>query len=436
MRLLLCGLAALAIAMGFDAARLKAGPPNVVMLIADDQGWGDYGFMGHPYIRTPHLDKLAAESLVFPRGYVPTSLCRASLATMLTGLYPHQHRITSNDPPLPAGKNLRQATADPAFLAQRKRMLSVFDQNETMPQILAKAGYVSFQAGKWWEGDHCRCGFTDGMTHGDPAKGGRHGDEGLTIGRQGLKPVFDFIDGATQKKKPFYLWYAPMMPHEPHNPPERYLAKYRDKAPNLFEAKYAAMCEWFDATCGELLAHLDSKKATNDTIVIYVCDNGWIQNPKGGGFAPKSKRSPYDGGVRTPIMVRWPGKVNPGRSEDLASSIDLLPTILAATGLQAKATLPGLNLLDSRALAQRGTVFGSIYEHNSVDIDNPVASLQYRWVVAGDWKLIVPTERAGRGAKPELYAITRDPKEEKNLAEAHPDQLERLLKILNNWWQP
>ena len=93
----------------FTASLSAAEPPNVVFILGDDQGMADYGFMGHPHIRTPHLDKLAAESLVFPRGHVPTSLCRASLATMITGLYPHQHKITSNDPPLPEGKNAAQA---------------------------------------------------------------------------------------------------------------------------------------------------------------------------------------------------------------------------------------------------------------------------------------------------------------------------------------
>ena len=103
-------------------------------------------------------------------------------------------------------------------------------------------------------------GFTAGMTHGDPAKGGRHGDEGLKIGRQGLQPIYDFLEA--NKGKPFFLWYAPMLPHQPHNPPERLLAKYRDKTDSLFVAKYWAMCEWWDETCGELLGL--SRQARSD----------------------------------------------------------------------------------------------------------------------------------------------------------------------------
>ena len=132
-------------------------------------------------------------------------------------------------------------------------MIGYFDEMPTLPRLLASRGYLSFEAGKWWGGSFERGGFTHGMTHGDPARGGRHGDLGLAIGREGMQPVFDFIDMAQARRAPFFLWYAPMMPHSPHNPPERLLAKYRDKAPALEIAKYWAMCEWFDETCGQLL---------------------------------------------------------------------------------------------------------------------------------------------------------------------------------------
>lgn len=132
--------------------------PNVVLIISDDQGYGDFGFMGSADVRTPHLDALASEGLVLPRGYVPTALCRASLATLVTGLYPHQHKLTGNDPP--------RGT-------DRARLLVHIAALETLPERLGAVGYRSLQTGKWWEGN-CTCGgFTEGMTHGDPARGGR-----------------------------------------------------------------------------------------------------------------------------------------------------------------------------------------------------------------------------------------------------------------------
>src|SRR2546423_3034268 len=94
---------------------IAAGPPNVVLIVSDDQAWTDYSFMGHEHVRTPHLDRLAAQSLVFRRGYVPTSLCCPSLASLITGQYPHQHKITSNDPPIPPGMTPAQFQRSPAF---------------------------------------------------------------------------------------------------------------------------------------------------------------------------------------------------------------------------------------------------------------------------------------------------------------------------------
>jgi uncharacterized sulfatase len=419
-------LAAVALVLG-TTGLAPAAPPNVVMIISDDQAWGDYSFMGHPRIRTPHLDKLAREGLVFRRGYVPSSLCRPSLATMATGLYPHQHRITSNDPPLPRGKTGRAAQADPTFLAQRREMIAYIEKVPTLPRLLAEAGYVSHQSGKWWEGDARRNGgFTEGMTTGDPAKNGRHGDEGLKIGRQGLEPVLDFIDRASGQKKPFFVWYAPMMPHSPHNPPARFLDRYKDRSPSLHVARYEAMCEWFDETCGELLAHLDRKGLTRDTLVVYLCDNGWIQDPNSPNYASRSKRSP--------IILRWPGRIEPRSSDDLAQSIDVAPTILAAAGRKPTPAMPGVNLLDAGAVKKRKAIFGEIFEHNALDIHNPAANLQYRWVIEGNEKLIVPAPRNVPDGKVELFDLAADPHETTNLAERRPERVAALRRSIEAWW--
>lgn len=414
----------------------QAGPPNVLLVVGDDQGWTDYGFMGHEHVKTPHLDKLASEGVLFKRGYVTTSLCRASLATMITGLYPHQHLTTSNDPPIPKGLTNAQAQKDPTFLKQRQEMIGLFEKSPTLPKLLEKAGYVSFQAGKWWEGNACRCGgFTEAMTHGDPDKGGRHGDEGLKIGRQGLQPVFDFMDKAKKDAKPFFIWYAPMMPHSPHNPPERLLNKYKDKAKSIHVARYWAMCEWFDETIGDLLGKLEKNGQAKDTLVIYLHDNGWIQDPDSPQYAPKSKRSPYDGGLRTPVIVKWPGHTRPGTSDSLVSSIDLAPTILAATGLKPARGMDGVDLLDTHWLASRTALYGEVFEHNAVDIAKPAANLQYRWVVEGNWKLILPHGPNVKGT-PELYDLSLDPTEKENLAAKHPERVTDLTKKLDAWWKP
>ncbi|GAH11600.1 unnamed protein product, partial [marine sediment metagenome] len=257
--------------------------------------WGDYGFMGHPTIRTPRLDRLATESLLLPRSYVTAPLCCPSLGSIITGLHPHQNGITSNDPPQVGGKR----GWPPERLKLREEVISNIERVPTLPRLLKQRGYVSLQTGKWWLGNHSRGGFTHGMTHGDPKRGGRHGDAGLAIGRTTMQPITDFIDAAGEK--PFFLWYAPFLPHSPHNPPKRLLEKYQDRTTSMHIARYWAMCEWFDETVGQLLDCLDTRRLTANTLVLYVCDNGWIQQPNSSRYAPRSKRSRFDGGVRTPI---------------------------------------------------------------------------------------------------------------------------------------
>jgi uncharacterized sulfatase len=409
---LICAVAIAAV-MAFSAA---AAPPNVVIVLSDDQAWTDYGFMGHPQIQTPNIDGLAKQSVVFTRGYTPTSLCRSSLMSIITGLYPHQHLVTGNDPP--------RGT-------DRREMLRHVHRTPTLPKLLADHGYVSFQSGKWWEGNFAEGGFTAGMSHGDPDKGGRHGDEGLKIGRQGLQPIYDFLE--SNKGKPFFLWYAPMLPHQPHNPPQRLLDKYKDKTDSLFIAKYWANCEWWDETCGELLSYLDKQGLADNTLVVYVTDNGWIQTPNANPFAPRSKRSPYEGGIRTPIMLRWPGKLQPRRDEKtLVSTIDIAPTILAACGLSRTKEMRGVNLLDVIAGKTPGhdAVFGEVYAHDVANIDDPLPGLEFRYCISGDWKLV---ESADGKAK-ELYNVIADPREEKDQAQQQPQRAKELSeRIKSNW---
>lgn len=424
--------------------------PNIIFIISDDQGAGDYGFMGHPHLQTPNIDKLAAQSLAFPRGFVPSSLCCPSLASIITGLYPHQHRITSNDPPAnPDAKAKSDRGSTPELTARWNAML---DQTPTLPRLLADAGYLSFQTGKWWHGDFSRGGFTHGMTQGS-----RHGDQGLSIGRKGLKPIYDFIAEARGQQKPFFLWYAPLMPHTPHSPPDRLFKKYSPMTDSPHISRYWAMCEWFDETCGELLGYLDKENLAENTIVIYVTDNGWIQSPTKAWFAPKNKTTPFDAGHRTPILVRWPGRVLPAKSESLASSIDLVPTILAALGMTPPQGLKGINLLDANALISRQHVFGEDYTIRSQTLEDPVANIMWRWVTDGRWRLILPRTFEAEGvlktvptdkyqvpdlqamlhaAQPLLYDLHNDPNEENNVASQHPEIVASLRARLDAHWQP
>lgn len=426
--------------------------PNIVFIISDDHAWTDYGFMGHPQIETPHLDRLARESAVFSRGYVPTALCRPALATLITGKYAHQHKISGNDPALlpemKGGGNRAQQAEPSKYKALRHKLISQLDQQPTVPRLLAGKGYVSHQSGKWWEGNFRRGGFDEGMTRGFPQPGGRHGDDGLKIGREGMQPVLQFIDSAVERKKPFFVWYAPFMPHTPHNPPQRLFDKYKAKGiESDFVARYYAMVEWFDETCGELLNHLEDKNLRKDTLIVYVGDNGWIQNPDNGGFAPRSKQSANEGGTRQPTLFSWPGTIQPGdRGDQLCSSVDIVPTALAAAGVSIPGELPGYNLLPilkSGGPTPRREVFGETFAHDVADIDDPEESLLYRWVIDGNWKLLLTYDgKVGRYAQhhsrtelgPQLFDVLADPHEDHNVAAKHPEVVAALAAKLQAWW--
>jgi len=418
--------------------------PNVVFILSDDQSWTDYGFMGHEVIQTPNLDKLAARSAVFPRGYVPTALCRPSLMTMTTGLYVHEHGVTGNDP--------SHVLADPKtepekYSALRAKLIAKIDEHDTIMELLGDQGYLSHQSGKWWEGNYKRGGFTHGMTRGFPDKGGRHGDDGLKIGREGMEPVFDFVDMAVEEEKPFYLWYGPFLPHTPHNPPERLLKKYQAEGRPETIAKYYAMCDWFDETCGQLIDYIDEKGLTENTMFVYICDNGWIQSPDSRKYAPRSKQSANEGGVRQPTLYSWPGVIEPKVYEtELVSAIDIMPTVLSAVGAEIPDNLPGLDLmpvLKGEEELKRDTIFGEGFAHDVADIDNPEASLLYRWAIEGKWKLLLTYDgEVGRYAsshpreerRPQLYDLMADPHENNNVAKDHPEVVERLAKKIENWW--
>ena len=199
-------------------------------------------------------------------------------------------------------------------------------------------------------------------------------------------------------------------------------------------AKYWGMVEWFDETVGDLLKHLDEQKLSENTIVIFVTDNGWITDPKTGSYAPKSKQSQYDGGVRTPIMIRWPGHVKPQRSDALASSLDIAPTLLAAAKLRPTPQMSGINLLDAQSVAARKAIFGECFTQDSVDPNNPAASLRWRWMIDGNWKLIVPDPHNRPKDKVELYDLVADPYEEHNLAASRSEIVKSMRGALNGWW--
>ncbi|MDX1680399.1 MAG: sulfatase-like hydrolase/transferase [Akkermansiaceae bacterium] len=421
-----CILAALALPLFAE----KPQKPNILFLLSDDQAWEDYGFMGHEHIDTPVIDQLAAESLTFTRGYTPVPLCRPSLATIVTGLYPHEHGITGNDPTWGLESKKKQRSHRPKL---NQKLIAEFNEHPNIMRALKEHGYLTLQTGKWWEGHPVKdSGFTHGMTHGDPERGGRHGDVGLKIGREGQKPIYDFIEEAGDQ--PWFIWYGVFLPHTPHNPPKDLLDKYLKLAPTPAIARYWANCEWHDRAIGELLDHLKEIGELENTVVIYTTDNGWIQKPDTPQrYDNRSKQTMYEGGIRTPIMLSWKGQIEPRMDRrKLATNLDMWPTISKLTGCSMPDNLHGLDLLDHKAIAARDTIYGEDWAHNMDKEEFPHGSLDGRFIIEGDWKLITFTE----GNRTELYNLALDPWEKKDLAAAEPERVAKLSAKLNDWWKP
>jgi uncharacterized sulfatase len=202
------------------------------------------------------------------------------------------------------------------------------------------------------------------------------------------------------------------------------------------------MIEWFDETVGELLDHLDKRGLRENTLVAYLADNGWVQKPT--LFEGRAKMSPYEAGVRTPVILRRPGKIAARREEQsLASIVDLAPTIFTALGMKPPPAMTGINLLEGK----REAAFGAIFTHTAVDEADPTSGLKYRWMVRGRWKLVAPQLKNAPlllwpqrpetmwATEVELYDVVADPQERNNVAARNPKVVEELRRELDRWWR-
>lgn len=459
MRLLIAAL----LLFPITATRGSSKPaPNIVYIVADDQSWTDFGFMGNPRVHTPNIDELAGKSARFVNGYLPSSVCRPSLVTLLTGLFPHQHGVFFNHGP-PGNSGYNRMTSPDEYRRVRSREFELIRKVQTLPGILAdQRGYRSFQTGKFWEGHWRNGGFSDGMTtftapppsqtfggtrvlaSGERVAHG-NGDAGLAIGRLTMEPIKTFIADSEREGTPWMIWYAPYLPHEPHDSPRSYhdiAGGYPGVLPH--ELPYFASIAQFDETVGVLIKIVEGASDPANTLFVFVSDNGWhpseIPHRKYKGnyvHTRESKRAPFDQGVRSPILFRWDGVIEPGTRPGLASSIDIVPTVLGAIGLTPPG-LPGVDLL-KHPLPPDRAVFGEIYPGDATSLDTPVDDLAYRWVRKGSYKLIVPTSAKAWGGyldRAALYDVVSDPHERENLIgkPSLEGTRKNLLALLDDWY--
>ena len=354
--------------------------PNVILIIGDDHGYPYFGFMGSEIVKTPHMDTLASSGVLFTNGYVPDNHCRPALQSLVTGILPYNYNQKRD--------SLKQEKkSEDFYLKMNAKSKDDWESNfdyhalqyfQTMPKELSKLGYKSFQSGKWWEYHYKYGGFTHGMTSGwvRENRDGRNwfqqfmGGEGTDIGRVTNEPVFDFIK--KNKSNPFFIWYAPQLPHYPFDAPNKYRELYLGKGYSKSAVEYYANCTWFDDSVGELFKFLKDHDLYDNTLFVYVNDNGWEQEPKQEFFddpmrshngGDKGKLSIFDQSFRTPIIFSWKNKISPDiKVSSLIHSADIPATILDFAGTNK----PKMN----HGLSYKDVIEGKVQEHRNIIIGN------------------------------------------------------------------
>ena len=322
--------------------------PNIVLILSDDHGWSDFGFMGSDIARTPQIDALAADGFRFSLAFNTGNICRPSLRSILTGYHPPQYDARVDA--------LRRRTDTNASEPTIRYI-------ETLPRLLAERGYASFQGGKYWEGSFRDGGFSHGLAQPSPTSrdetAARPGDEpkpaalgrfardplyrsaggaGLELGRSTMAPVFRFID--EHQHQPFFVWFAPLLPHKPFDASESDRAPYLEAGLSEAAIGYYANIARLDRRVGELVTHLEERGLRENTLIVVLSDNGWqIERPGSsqdrlmGGVRGKS--SIYDRAFRTPLILNWPGQIEPASDDEhVVSTVDLFATLLDVAGVQ------------------------------------------------------------------------------------------------------
>ncbi len=440
-----CSLAAVTPA-GADSAT----PPNIVFIVADDLGWTDAGFMGSTYYETPNLDRLAESGMVFTDAYAPAANCAPSRASVLTGQATPRHGVlTVSNPERGRSEHRRlipppnKTTLDPALT--------------TFPRLLQEAGYQTFHIGKWHLGDDARPhgydeaigGHAGGMTPGGYFSPYRiptleDGPEGEYLTDRLGREAAALIE-ARDDSRPMLLSMQFYSPHTPIEAPEETIDRFRDKpaTPIHFNPVYAAMIHHLDRSVGRILDALERQGILDDTFILFTSDNGGILGISGQDPLRAEKGAFYEGGLRVPMIVTWPGRVEPGvRSATPVTGLDYFPTFLEIAGVEkpeehitdGDSLLPyltGTGTLDAdRKLFWHFPFYLQAYQGGNAHTRDVLFRTRPGSLVrVGDWKLLEYFEDDAL----ELYKIGDDIGERRNLADIFPGKTEELHRILRDW---
>ena len=451
--------------LGGTSVVSAAEKPNFIVILADDQGYQDLGCYGSPDIKTPNIDRMAADGMRFTDFYDAACVCSPSRAALLTGSYPEKIGVNHVFFPFQKDKGL-----DPKYV--------------TIPEVLKSAGYATMAVGKWHLGDSPRflptnqgfdhyygvpyshdmgpsryipyakdCVFREGLTEEEVNKrlkkdnkyGGLHGKvpwlrdneivdfpvDLTTLTKRSTDRALEFINKETEQKTPFFLYLAYNMPHTP-------LAASIDFKGKSARGHYGDAVEEIDYNVGRLLKHLQELNIDKNTLIVYTSDNGpWLTKGKNGGCALplfEGKTTTFDGGQRVPGIMYWPGHIKPHSiCRKVVSTIDLMPTF---------AKLAGIEIPDTPQKIYGADISNIILARkDAASPHNYFFYAKYQAVRSGDWKYHASRHYSLKQNRtkfkdqqgPALYNLKDDIGESKNLIDKYPEIAERLKKALDNF---
>ena len=427
---------------------------NYILFNIDDLGWTDLACFGSDYYETPHIDQLAGSGMKFTNAYAACAVCSPTGAAIMTGRYPARVGITDwiraqfqggkggGEAPTEyvGGKGGRLACPPNPFWLEHEEV--------TLAEALKTVGYTTCHIGKWHLGPEAwfpetqgfdfnfgGCDYGQPPSYFDPYKRkGQDGIHGLPARKAGeyltdreADEAVGFLRG--HRDKPFFLYMANYAVHTPIQAKKEVQAKYEAKPKtNQKNAAYAAMVESVDDCVGKILGAVDELGLAGRTVVIFTSDNGGLLGPTDNAPLRSGKGFPYEGGIRVPLIVRWPGVTQPGAVSAVpVTSVDYFPTLAnsAAVELADDRVIDGVDLMP---VLKGGDSLGrdAIFWHFPHYRGNVIP---YSIVRQGDWKLLKRYE----GPSYELYDLKEDLSESRDRAEELPEKVQQLDAILTKW---
>lgn len=417
--------------------------PNIILIMADDLGYGDLGCYGQKAIQTPHLDRLAAEGTRFTQCYAGASVCAPSRSSIMTGMHNGNNRVRDNIP----------------------HYVFLRPDDVTVAEVLKQAGYATAAIGKWSLGnpgswgmahlqgfdyfyghldqDQAHFYYPDFLMENDRVVllfGNRAEQRGQYTQDLFTEKALEFIE--TNRDNPFFLYLPYTLPHWsdfPKDTPESQIvpsdAPYTDKDWPQTEKNFAAMVTMLDRDVGRIAARVKELGLESNTLILFTSDNGPDPTEShdeeffdSNGVFRGHKRQNYEGGIRVPMIAHWPGQVPAGRvSDQIWAHYDILPTLAELAGLEPPADVNGLSMLP----ALRGEE--QVAQHTYLYWDyGHCREVFMQAVRAGDWKGV----RNGVDNALELYDLAKDPGETTDLAAKHPEVVRQLLSYMDEALTP